>query len=118
MFAEATGDHQWIHVDAKRARQGPYGGTIAHGFLTVALLPVLGAEVMRIDGVSMTVNYGSNRVRFPEPVQVGSSVRVGTEILSFERSAGGAMLVVRQIVEIEGVSKPALVAEIVSLIVS
>ena len=74
-FADATEDHQWIHVEPERAAQGPYGGTIAHGYLTLSLLPVLGAQVMRVDGISMTVNYGSNKVRFPEPVKVGSSVR-------------------------------------------
>src|SRR6476660_5097646 len=94
-FADATEDHQWIHVDPERAAQGPYGGTIAHGYLTLSLLPVLGAQVMRVDGIAMTVNYGSNKVRFPEPVKVGSSVRAGAEILSFERTAKGATIVVR-----------------------
>ncbi|MDI9914121.1 MaoC family dehydratase [Rhodococcus sp. IEGM 1379] len=117
-FADATEDHQWIHVDPERAAQGPYGGTIAHGYLTLSLLPVLGAQVMRVDGVSMAVNYGSNKVRFPAPVKVGSSVRAGAEILTFERTTNGANLVVRYTIEIEGVSKPALVADTVRLLVA
>ncbi|MCJ0905394.1 MaoC family dehydratase [Rhodococcus sp. ARC_M6] len=117
-FADATEDHQWIHIDPERAAQGPYGGTIAHGYLTLSLLPVLGAQVMRVDGVSMAVNYGSNKVRFPAPVKVGSSVRAGAEILTFERTAKGANLVVRYTIEIEGVSKPALVADTVRLLVA
>lgn len=117
-FADATEDHQWIHVDPERAAQGPYGGTIAHGYLTLSLLPVLGAQVMRVDGISMTVNYGSNKVRFPEPVKVGSSVRAGAEILSFARTAKGATIVVRYTIEIEGAGKPALVADTVRLLVS
>lgn len=117
-FADATEDRQWIHVDPERAEHGPYGGTIAHGYLTLSLLPVLGAQVMRVDGIAMTVNYGSNKVRFPEPVKVGSSVRVGAEILSFDRTSKGATLVVRHTIEIEGVAKPALVAETVRLFVA
>jgi len=105
-------------VDPERAAQGPYGGTIAHGYLTLSLLPVLGAQVMRVDGIAMTVNYGSNKVRFPEPVKVGSSVRAGAEILSFERTAKGATIVVRYTIEIEGATKPALVAETVRLLVA
>lgn len=117
-FADATEDHQWIHVDPERAAQGPYGGTIAHGYLTLSLLPVLGAQVMRVDGIAMTVNYGSNKVRFPEPVKVGSSVRAGAEILSFEHTAKGATIVVRYTIEIKGAPKPALVAETVRLLVA
>lgn len=117
-FAEATEDYQWIHVDPSRAAPGPYGGTIAHGYLTLSLLPVLGAQVMRVDGISMTVNYGSNKVRFPEPVKVGSAVRAGAEVLSFERSSKGAAVVVRYTIEIEGATKPALVAETVRLLVA
>ena len=117
-FADATEDRQWIHVDPERAAQGPYGGTIAHGYLTLSLLPVLGAQVMRVDGIAMTVNYGTNKVRFPEPVKVGSSVRAGAEVLSFERTPKGATVVVRYTIEIDGATKPALVAETVRLLVA
>src|SRR3954465_1079469 len=76
-FADATGDHQWIHVDPERAKQGPFGGPIAHGYLTLSLAPVLFGQVLRVDGISMGVNYGLNKVRFPAPVAVGSKVRMG-----------------------------------------
>ncbi len=83
-FADATGDHQWIHVDPERAAAGPFGGTIAHGYLTLSLIPVLVGSLLRVGGVSMGVNYGSNRVRFTSPVRVGSELRAGATLASVE----------------------------------
>jgi acyl dehydratase len=115
-FADATGDHQWIHVDPERARNGPFGGTIAHGYLTLSLVPLFVGEVVKINGVSMKVNYGSNKVRFPAPVPVGSRVRGGVDVVSVVPNDHGAQLVLRTTVEIEGGSKPACVAETVTLL--
>ncbi|MBM7459308.1 MaoC family dehydratase [Rhodococcus coprophilus] len=117
LFADATGDHQWIHVDPERAKDGPYGTTIAHGYLTLSLLPVLGAQIFSLEGVTMKVNYGANKVRFPAPVPVGSRIRAGAEFKSFERTAKGANVVVAYTVEVEGSAKPALVAETVVVLV-
>lgn len=117
LFAEATGDHQWIHVDPERAKDGPYGTTIAHGYLTLSLLPVLGASIFSLEGVKMKVNYGSNKVRFPAPVPVGSRIRAAAEFKSLERTTKGANLVVGYTVEIEGSERPALVAETVVVLV-
>jgi acyl dehydratase len=116
-FADATGDHQWIHVDPDRARSGPFGGTIAHGYLTLSLVPLFVAQVVAVNGLSMKVNYGSNKVRFPAPVPVGNRIRGGVEVVSVETSAEGAQLVLRTTVEIEGQAKPACVAETVTLLV-
>ncbi|MDG3014650.1 MaoC family dehydratase [Speluncibacter jeojiensis] len=116
-FADATDDHQWIHVDPERAADGPYGATIAHGYLTLSLLPKLGAEVLRVEGVKMAINYGANKLRFPQPVTVGSRIRVGAEIVSVERTSKGAQVIVRNVIEIEGQDKPACVAETVRLLV-
>jgi acyl dehydratase len=113
-FAEATGDDQWIHVDPERATSGPFGATIAHGFLTLSLLPLLTAEALDFGDVRMGVNYGLNRVRFPAPVKVGSRVRARLRLLSYEAIEGGAQLVVEATVELEGSAKPACVAETVS----
>jgi acyl dehydratase len=111
-FAEATGDHQWIHVDAERAAAGPFGTTIAHGFLSLSLLPVLVSTVYRIDGVRMGVNYGLNKVRFTAPVPVGSKVRGVVELLSVEDAKdGSAQLTTKVTVELEGSERPAVVAE-------
>jgi acyl dehydratase len=112
-FADATGDHQWIHVDPERAKQGPYGRTIAHGYLTLSLVPELASEVYRVDGVRMGVNYGLNKVRFPAPVPVGSRIRAGVEVLDVTDVEGGIQLVNRVTVEIEGGTKPCCVAETV-----
>ncbi|WP_145978776.1 MaoC family dehydratase [Granulicoccus phenolivorans] len=112
-FAEATGDHQWIHVDPVRAGDGPYGGTIAHGFLTLAMLPVLNAGLFRVDDVSMRVNYGLDRVRFPQPVRSGSRVRGWCLVVSASAIPGGQQVVVRTTVEIEGAAKPACIADYV-----
>lgn len=116
-FADATGDHQWIHVDVERAAQGPFGGTIAHGFLTLALTSALSWDVMRIEGLAMEINYGCNKVRFPSPVLVGSSVRAGVELVSLEPSGPGYMLTTRVVVEVERGDKPACVAECLGYLV-
>jgi acyl dehydratase len=111
-FADATGDDQWIHVDPERAAAGPFGGTIAHGYLTLALLPVLMRDLYRVEGVRMGINYGLNKVRFPAPVPVGSAVRLTAEIAQAEAlPAGGVQLVLRSTVELRGGSKPVCVAE-------
>jgi acyl dehydratase len=114
LFADATEDHQWIHVDPQRAAQGPFGGPIAHGFLTLSLLPSLVGALYGVKGTRMGVNYGLNRVRFPAPVKVGSSVRVKAEIASVEPVAGGVQLVAKVTVETDGGEKPVCVAETVS----
>ena len=113
MFAEATGDHQWIHVDVERAKAGPFGGPIAHGYLTLSLAPVLLPEIMRVNGVSMGVNYGTNKVRFPSPVPVGAKLRLGATLADVEDVAGGAQLTMALVFEVEGAPKPACVAEVV-----
>jgi acyl dehydratase len=110
-FADATGDHQWIHVDEERAKTGPFGSTIAHGFLTLSLLPVLVAQTYRIEGTKMGVNYGLNRVRFTSPVPVGSKVRGNIELVDVADVAGGVQMTTKVTVEIEGSERPALVAE-------
>ena len=110
-FADATGDHQWIHVDPERAAQGPFGSTIAHGFLSLSLLPMLLAQVYRIEGTRMGVNYGLNRVRFTAPVPVGSQVRGNVELADVADVTGGVQLTTKVTVEIAGSERPALVAE-------
>ena len=110
-FARATGDEQWIHVDPARAAAGPFGATVAHGFLTLSLLSELFASALTIADVRMGLNYGLNRVRFPSPVPVGSRLRAHCRLLAFEAVAGGAQLVVEVTVEREGGAKPACVAE-------
>jgi len=114
LFADATGDHQWIHVDPERARrESPFGGPIAHGYLTLALGPVLLGEVTTVSGVSMAVNYGCNKVRFPAPVPVGSRLRLGATLASVEEIAGGAQAVMTLTFEVDGQAKPSCVAEVV-----
>lgn len=113
-FAEATGDHQWIHVDVERAKAGPFGAPIAHGFLTLSLLPMLFESGFAVADVRMGVNYGLNRVRFINPVKVGSRLRAHFKLLSYEPLEGGAQLTVEATIEIEGQAKPACVAESVS----
>jgi acyl dehydratase len=112
-FADVTGDHQWIHVDPERAAAGPFGGTIAHGYLTLSMLPALMSEVWRVEGVRMGINYGLNRVRFPSPVPVGSRVRVVGRLQEISPVEGGVQGVVEATVELEGGAKPAAVAETV-----
>ncbi|HMT49664.1 MaoC family dehydratase [Dietzia sp. UBA5065] len=116
-FADATGDHQWIHVDPARAAEGPYGATIAHGYLTLSLLPALTAELMDIRGFAMMINYGLEKLRFPAAVKVGSRIRAGVEFTSLERRSSGVQLNSLVTVEIEGGDRPALVAETVRLMV-
>jgi acyl dehydratase len=115
-FAAATGDHQWIHVDPERARTGPYGATVAHGYLTLSLLPMLGAGAYGVGGGVTRVNYGINRARFPHPVRVGSRVRALVSFGDVTPAAGGLQLVQKFVVEIDGVDKPACVAETVVLL--
>ena len=112
-FADATGDHQWIHVDVERAKSGPFGGPIAHGYLTLSLGPALYPTVVRIDGFSMGVNYGANKVRFPSPVPVGARLRLGVKLLQVEEIAGGVQTTMEFTFECEGASKPSCVAEII-----
>ena len=114
LFAAATGDHQWIHVDPLRAAKGPFGTTIAHGFLTLSLLPEIAQSALAIDDVKMSVNYGLNRVRFMAPVPAGSRVRGHLKLKSFEDIQGGAQLVTEVTIEREGADKPACVAETVA----
>ncbi|MBF6347579.1 MULTISPECIES: MaoC family dehydratase [Nocardia] len=116
-FAAATGDHQWIHVDPERAAAGPYGSTIAHGYLTLSLLPALGAAIFEIEGVRMKINYGMNKVRFPAPVPVGSKIRCGARLESLERTPKGANLITTYTIEIDGARRPALVAETIRVLV-
>ena len=111
LFAEATGDHQWIHVDPERAKAGPFGTTIAHGFLTLSLLPVLASECYSVAGIRMAVNYGSNKVRFPAPVPVGSAVRGTAELVSTEEVRDGVQAVVRFTIAGPDGGKPYCVAE-------
>jgi acyl dehydratase len=118
-FADATGDHQWIHVDVDRARaESPYGGPIAHGYLSLSLLPMLGWQTYAVEGAKLGVNYGSNKVRFPSAVPVGSRLRLNSVLLEASRLPDGAVqMVVQQTLEIEGQTKPAVVAETVSRVV-
>lgn len=111
LFADATDDHQWIHVDPERAARGPFGSTVAHGFLTLALLPSMVREIYRVEGMAMVVNYGSDRVRFPHPTPVGARIRAGAELTRLDRGPQGALAMVTTAVEIEGVAKPACVSD-------
>ena len=110
-FAKATKDEQWIHVDPDRAAAGPFGGTIVHGYMTLAMLVPLLHNAFQVDGVAMGINYGLNKVRFPSPTPVGSRVRVHAELVSAERVSGGVQAVVDATVEAEGVDKPVCVAQ-------
>jgi len=116
LFADATDDHQWIHVDPERAAAGPFGTTIAHGFLTLSLLPHLGEGLLDVEGATMGVNYGLNKVRFPAPVPVGSRVRAHVRLLSVDDVPGGVQVVTQVTIEREGGDKPVCVAEPVSRI--
>jgi len=115
-FAEATGDHQWIHVDVERAASGPFGGTIAHGYLTLSLVPWLGSQVFALETPGARLNYGVDKVRFPSPVPVGSRVRAHVSITAVTDIAAGKQMQVRYVVELEGSDKPACVAETVVLL--
>jgi acyl dehydratase len=115
LFAEATGDHQWIHIDVERSRkESPYGGTIAHGFLTLSLLPMLMESVISMPTSKMGVNYGLNKVRFPAPVPVGSKVRGRVMLMEVEDIEGGAQMTWKVTIEREGGDKPVCVAESLS----
>ena len=114
LFAEATGDHQWIHVDPVKAAQGPFGRTIAHGFLTLSLLPELFAKAFDIGDVRMGVNYGLNKVRFTAPVPAGGRVRGRFVLREYLPLDGGAQLTVEATIELEGAAKPACIAETIS----
>ena len=111
LFAEATGDDQWIHVDPERAKEGPYGTTIAHGYLTLSLLAPLMKTTYRIEGAKMAVNYGLNKVRFAAPVRVGSRVRVRVSLATVDEIPNGVQSVWSAVIELEGSSKPACIAE-------
>ena len=113
-FADATDDHQWIHVDPERAARGPFKTTIAHGYLTLSLLPALASGLTHVDGVRMGINYGVNKVRFPAPLPVDSRIRAHVEVLSVEDVSGGVQVTSRVTIEREGGDKPVCVAESVS----
>jgi acyl dehydratase len=116
-FAEATGDFQYIHIDPERAKSGPFGTTVAHGFLTLSLVPQLSRSVYRVHGIATGINYGSNRIRFIEPVKVDARIRAKVKLLSVEPYPPGQRIATEVTVEIEDVAKPALVAEILSLMI-
>ena len=113
LFADATGDHQWIHIDPERAKAGPFGGPIAHGYLTLSLAPGLLPQIIEVRGISMGVNYGCNKVRFPAPVPVGSKLRLGAQLAGVDDVAGGAQVTLNLTFEVEGSDKPVCVAEVV-----
>ena len=113
-FADVTGDHQWIHVDPERAKETPFGGTIAHGYYTLSLAPMLTEQVMALEGFAFAINYGLNKVRFPAPVPVGSRVRATVRLASLEDVPGGAQITLELTFEVEGGEKPACVAETVA----
>jgi acyl dehydratase len=114
LFADATGDHQWIHIDPERAaKESPFGGPIAHGYLTISLAPKLLPQVVQVQGISMGVNYGINKLRFPSPVPVGGKLRAGASLVDVEDIAGGAQVTMDVTFEVEGKDKPACVAQVV-----
>jgi acyl dehydratase len=115
-FADATGDHQWIHVDVERAASGPFGGTIAHGYLTLSLIPHLGAQVFALETPGAKLNYGVNKVRFPSPVRVGSRIRDRVTMGEVTDLPAGKQLTLKHTIEIAGEDKPACVAETVVLL--
>lgn len=117
LFAEATGDRQWIHVDAEKAAKGPYGKTIAHGYLTLSLVPVLVQQIYKVTGLSMQVNYGVDQLRFPAPVPVDSRIRAGAELIKVERNDKGGRSTVRVTVEVEGSDRPACVVDTIAAMV-
>lgn len=116
LFADATGDRQWIHIDEERAADGPFGATVAHGYLTLSMLPFLGAQVYAFAGNVARVNYGLNRVRFVNPVRVGSKIRNRVEVLEVRDIPKGQQVTLQHTVEVEGVEKPACIAETVVLL--
>jgi acyl dehydratase len=116
-FAAATGDHQWIHVDPAKAAEGPFGSTVAHGFLTLSLLPMLTWQVYKVEGVKMGVNYGADKLRFPSPVPVGSRVRAGVELTSVTPNKLGYQVATRVTIELDGSDKPACVVDMLAVVV-
>jgi acyl dehydratase len=116
LFADATGDHQWIHVDQEMAKQGPFGQTIAHGYLSLSLLPMLMSEVMSVSGAKMGINYGTDKVRFTNPVPSGSEVRLKAKLVSAEPKGDGLLYKVGVEVEIKDQAKPAMVGEVLYLV--
>jgi acyl dehydratase len=116
LFAEATGDHQWIHVDVERAKaESPYGSTIAHGFLTLSMIPILSKDLFVVRGAKMAVNYGLNKVRFVSPVPAGSRIRLHSEVAAVDKTGDNTVnLTVRHTVQIEGNDKPAAVVELIA----
>ena len=117
-FADATGDHQWIHVDAERAAAGPFGGTVAHGYLTLSLIPFLGSQVFSLQTPGARLNYGLNKVRFPAPLLVGSRIRTRVVLTEVTDVPAGKQLTMRHTIEIENGAKPACVAETVVLLLA
>ncbi|BAN02723.1 MaoC family dehydratase [Ilumatobacter coccineus] len=113
LFADATGDQQWIHVDVERAKSGPFGGPIAHGYLTLSLGPMLSPQIFAVTGIAMGVNYGAGKIRFPSPVPVGSNVRLGVTLKAVDDIDGGAQVTQEFVFEVEGASKPSCVAEVI-----
>ena len=115
LFADATGDHQWIHTDAQRAAKGPFKGTIAHGYLTLSLAPVVISEVLQIREVTSALNYGLNKVRFPAPLRVGSQMRATVSVMSAQQKTSGVESVFELTYEIDGEKRPACVADVIVL---
>ena len=116
-FAEATGDFQWIHVDRERAKTSPFGTTVAHGYLTLALAPRLMDQIYKVDGIRLRINYGLNKVRFTEPVKSGARVRMTLKLLSVDKTHKGARVISEARFDIDGVPRPACVAELVAVLV-
>ncbi|MFJ2667513.1 MaoC family dehydratase [Nocardia fluminea] len=116
-FATATGDHQWIHVDPVKAAKGPFGSTVAHGYLTLSLLPMLTWQVYQIEGVAMAVNYGADKLRFPSPVPVGSRVRAGVELSAVTPNKLGYQVALEVTIERDGGDKPACVVDLLAVVV-
>lgn len=116
-FAAATGDHQWIHIDPAKAAEGPFGATVAHGFLTLSLLPMLTWQVYEVRGVTMAVNYGADKLRFPAPVPVGSRVRAGVQLTAVTPNKMGYQVATRVTIELDGSDKPACVVDMLAVVV-
>ena len=112
-FADATGDHQWIHTDVERAKKGPFGGPIAHGYFTLSIIPVLLRDVMSVEGMRMGINYGLNKLRFPAPVPIGSKIRANVKCASVEEVSGGVQGTFDVTVEVDGQDKPGCVAQVI-----
>jgi len=114
LFADATGDHQWIHVDPERAKEGPYGATIAHGYLTMSLVNLFLPQIVDVQGTSMGINYGCEKIRFPSPVKVGSRIRGCGKLTAVEHIKGSVQAIIRVTIEIEGSDRPACIVDTIS----